>query len=55
MGRGMGRGRLLGREPGEEGGVAALGCREGRGGGACLGVDGRHACLALTVVPYRVV
>ena len=53
MGRVMGRGRLLGREPGEEGG--ALGCREGRGGEACLGVDGRHVCLVLPVVPCRAV
>ena len=47
--RGMGRSRLFGREPGEEGGVAALGRREGCGGGAFLGVNGGHACLALPV------
>ena len=47
--RGMGRGRLLGRESGEEGGVAALGRRDGCGGGAFLSVNGGDACLALPV------
>ena len=55
MSRGMGRSRLLSREPGEEGGVAALGRREGCGGGAYLGVDGSHACLALPVGSRRFV
>ena len=55
MRRGVGRRRLLGREPGEEGGVAALGRREGCGGGACLGVDGSHACLAFPVGSRRFV
>ena len=53
MSRGMGRNRRLGREPGEQGGVAALGRREGCGGGTCLGVDGSHACLALPVGSRR--
>ena len=44
----------MGREPGEEGGVAALGHREGCGGGACLSLEGGKACLALPVSPCRV-
>ena len=55
MSRGMRRSRLLGREPGEEGVVAALGRRKGCGGGACLGVDENHACLALPVGSRRFV
>ena len=53
-GRGIGRSRLLAREPGEEGGVAALGHRDGCGGGACLGLQGGEACLALPEGPRRV-
>ena len=53
--RGMGRSRLLGREPGKEGGVAALGRREGCGGGAFLGVNGSYACLAFPVDSSRLV
>ena len=45
----MGRSRLLGREPREENGVAALGCREGCGGGTFLRVNGGHACRAFLV------
>ena len=53
-GRGIGWNRLLGREPGEEGGVAALGYRNGCGGGACLGLPGGETCLALPEGPRRV-
>ena len=51
MSRGMERSRLLGREPGEEGGVAALSLREGCGGGAFLRFDRGNACLTLPVCP----
>ena len=52
--RGIGRSRLLGREPGEEGGMAALGHRDGSSGGAFLSRQRGDACLALPEGPRRV-
>ena len=43
--RGIGRSRRLGREPGEEGGMAALGHRDGSSGGAPLSRQRGDACL----------
>ena len=49
--RGKGRSRLLGREPGEEGGLDTLGPREGRGLGLFFFFEGSNAGLTLHVGP----
>ena len=54
MSRGMGRSRLLGREPGEEGCMAALGHGDGSSGGAFLSRQRGDACLLLPEGPRRV-
>ena len=49
--RGLGRSRLLGREPGEEGCMAALGHGDGGSGGAFLSRQRGDACLLLLEGP----
>ena len=53
-GRGIGRSRRLGREPGAEGCMAALGHRDGSSGGAFLSRQRGDACLLLPEGPRRV-
>ena len=51
--RGMGRSHLLGREPGEEGGLDALSLREGCGRGVFLSLGRSNASLTLPVSPCQ--
>ena len=43
----------MGREPREEGGVVALGRREGCGGGTFVRISGGYACLAFPLGSSR--